>query len=52
MIQELKLAMTKEKPFNYIYNWLPLKTSNILDLFVFGKLSLQRNCLYKRSSRI
>ena len=29
----------KRKAFNYIYNWLPLKTSNILDLFVFGKLS-------------
>ncbi len=29
----------KRMAFNKVYNWLPLKTSNILDLFVFGKLN-------------
>tara|TARA_R110000787_G_scaffold108621_3_gene217048 strand:- start:4924 stop:5619 length:696 start_codon:yes stop_codon:yes gene_type:complete len=35
----IEVADDKRKAFNYIYSWLPLKTSNILDLFVFGKLS-------------
>jgi hypothetical protein len=35
----IEISNHKRKAFNYIYNWLPLKTSNILDLFVFGKLS-------------
>ena len=35
----IEISNDKRKAFNYIYNWLPLKTSNILDLFVFGKLS-------------
>ncbi len=29
----------KRKAFNKVYNWLPLKTSNVIDLFVFGKLN-------------
>ena len=29
----------KRMAFNKVYNWLPLKTSNVLDLFVFGKLN-------------
>jgi len=24
---------------NKIYNWLPFETSNIIDLYVFGKMS-------------
>jgi len=35
----LDISDYKRKTFNKVYNWLPLKTSNILDLFVFGKLS-------------
>ena len=35
----IEISDDKRKAFNNIYNWLPLKTSNILDLFVFGKLS-------------
>ncbi len=35
----LDISDDKRKTFNKVYNWLPLKTSNILDLFVFGKLS-------------
>ncbi len=35
----LDISDDKREAFNKIYNWLPLKTSNILDLFVFGKLS-------------
>lgn len=35
----LNISDDKRKTFNKVYNWLPLKTSNILDLFVFGKLS-------------
>ncbi len=35
----LSISSDKRKTFNKVYNWLPLKTSNILDLFVFGKLS-------------
>ena len=33
------LSEEKRKALNKIYNWLPIETSNILDLFVFGKLS-------------
>lgn len=35
----IEISNDKRKAFNNIYNWLPLKTSNILDLFVFGKLN-------------
>ncbi len=35
----IDISDDKREAFNNIYNWLPLKTSNILDLFVFGKLS-------------
>jgi len=35
----IEISDDKRKAFNKIYNWLPLKTSNILDLFVFGKLT-------------
>ena len=35
----IDISDDKREAFNKIYNWLPLKTSNILDLFVFGKLS-------------
>jgi len=35
----LDISDDKRKTFNKVYSWLPLKTSNILDLFVFGKLS-------------
>jgi len=35
----IDISEDKREAFNKIYNWLPLKTSNILDLFVFGKLS-------------
>jgi len=34
-----KLTETKRKTLNQIYYWLPTETSNILDLFIFGKLS-------------
>jgi len=33
------LGEEKRIAFNKIYNWLPFETSNILDLFIFGKLS-------------
>lgn len=37
----IEISEDKRKAFNNIYNWLPLKTSNILDLFVFGKLTYE-----------
>jgi hypothetical protein len=43
----IEIAEKKRKAFNYIYNWLPLKTSNILDLFVFGKLSYKEIAIIK-----
>ncbi len=33
------LSEEKRIALNKIYNWLPFETSNILDLFVFGKLT-------------
>ena len=33
------LSEEKSERLNKIYNWLPFETSNILDLFVFGKLN-------------
>jgi len=33
------LSEEKRVALNKIYNWLPFETSNILDLFVFGKLT-------------
>ena len=35
----IDISDDKRKAFNNIYNWLPFKTSNIVDLFVFGKLT-------------
>jgi len=35
----IDLSEEKRKALNKIYSWLPLETSNILDLFIFGKLS-------------
>lgn len=35
------LSEEKRLVLNKIYNWLPLETSNILDLFVFGKLTYE-----------
>ena len=35
------LSEEKRKALNKVYNWLPNETSNILDLFVFGKLSYE-----------
>ncbi len=42
-IHDSRIDIDKEKrmAFNKVYNWLPLKTSNVLDLFVFGKLSYE-----------
>ncbi len=38
----------KRKAFNKIYNWLPTKISNIVDLFVFGKLSYEEIAIVKK----
>lgn len=43
----IDISEDKRKAFNNIYNWLPLKTSNILDLFVFGKLSYEEIAIVK-----
>jgi len=43
----LDISEDKRKAFNNIYNWLPLKTSNILDLFVFGKLTYDEIAIVK-----
>jgi len=42
-MHDSRIEIDKEKrmAFNKVYNWLPLKTSNVLDLFVFGKLSYE-----------
>jgi len=37
----------KRASLNRIYNWLPIETSNILDLFVLGKLSYEEIALVK-----
>ena len=42
-----ELTDKKRLVLNKIYNWLPLETSNILDLFVFGKLTYDEIALVK-----
>ena len=37
---------------NKIYNWLPFETSNILDLFVFGKLNYDEIAEIKDIDRV
>ena len=39
-IQDSSIDISNDKrmALNKVYNWLPLKTSNIIDLFIFGKL--------------
>jgi len=51
-IEDSRLAINEDKrnAFNNIYNWLPLKTSNILDLFVFGKLTYEEIAKIKEVS--
>jgi len=44
----IEISEDKRKAFNEIYNWLPLKTSNILDLFVFGKLTYEEIGIVKK----
>ena len=46
----IEISDDKRKAFNNIYNWLPLKTSNILDLFVFGKLNYEEIAQIKNVS--
>ena len=35
----INISNDKRMALNKVYNWLPLKTSNVIDLFVFGKLN-------------
>ncbi|MCB0459467.1 MAG: sigma-70 family RNA polymerase sigma factor, partial [Flavobacteriaceae bacterium] len=42
-----ELTDKKRLVLNKIYNWLPLETSNVLDLFVFGKLTYDEIALVK-----
>jgi len=44
----IDISDDKRKAFNNIYNWLPLKTSNIVDLFVFGKLTYEEIAKIKK----
>jgi len=46
----IEISDDKRKAFNKIYNWLPLKTSNILDLFVFGKLNYEEIAVVKNAN--
>jgi DNA-directed RNA polymerase specialized sigma subunit len=43
----VELTDKKRLVLNKIYNWLPLETSNVLDLFVFGKLTYDEIALVK-----
>ncbi|WP_378187249.1 hypothetical protein ACE939_02735 [Aquimarina sp. W85] len=40
----------KKKLLGKFYSWLPLKTSNIIDLFVFGKLNFEEIATVKNMS--
>jgi hypothetical protein len=42
-----ELTEIKRKALNQIYHWLPTETSNILDLFIFGKLTYDEIALIK-----
>jgi len=44
------LSEEKRNTLNKIYNWLPFETSNILDLFVFGKLTYEEISEVKKVS--
>ncbi|MFL1896533.1 hypothetical protein ACJRPK_12580 [Aquimarina sp. 2-A2] len=39
--------LKKKKLLGKFYSWLPLKTSNIIDLFVFGKLNFEEIAIVK-----
>ncbi len=42
-----KLTKKKREVFNQMYYWLPTETSNVLDLFIFGKLSYKEIAFIK-----
>jgi len=46
-IENSELTEKKRTAFNKIYHWLPTETSNILDLFIFGKLTYDEIALIK-----
>ncbi len=46
-IENSELTEKKRMAFNKIYYWLPTETSNILDLFIFGKLTYDEIALIK-----
>ncbi len=46
-IENSELTEKKRIAFNKIYHWLPTETSNILDLFIFGKLTYNEIALIK-----
>ena len=46
-IENSELTEKKRIAFNKIYHWLPTETSDILDLFIFGKLTYDEIALIK-----
>ncbi len=47
-IENSELTEKKRIAFNKIYHWLPTETSNILNLFIFGKLTYDEIALIKK----
>ena len=48
-LRDTRIDLSEDKRIilNKIYNWLPFETSNILDLFVFGKLTYEEIAIVK-----
>ncbi len=47
-IENSEITEKKRIAFNKIYHWLPTETSDILDLFIFGKLTYDEIALIKK----